>query len=57
MAADDLKALFPNLSDAEAILAKENLGRYLLLAWEIYESDSSLVPNSPKLTDDKEADL
>jgi len=37
MTADELKALFPSLSDVEAALAKENLGRYLLIAWEIRE--------------------
>lgn len=34
---DALKALYPNLSPDELILAKENLDQYLSLAWEIYE--------------------
>jgi hypothetical protein len=47
-----LKALYPNLSPEELALAKENLDRYLSLAWEIYE-DSRLAalcepaPSSP----------
>ena len=48
-----LKALYPNLSPEELVLAKENLDRYLSLAWEIYE-DSRLAalcepapPSSP----------
>ncbi len=31
------KALYPGLSQEELELAKENLDRYLSLAWEIYE--------------------
>ena len=48
-----LKVLYPDLSPEELVLAKENLDRYLSLAWEIYE-DSLLVaqrepaPPSPK---------
>ena len=50
---DPLKALYPNLSPEELVLARENLDRYLSLAWEIYE-DSCLAarcesaPSSPK---------
>jgi len=50
---DTLKALYPNLSPEELVLAKENLDRYLSLAWEIYE-DSLVVsghepsPSFPK---------
>jgi len=32
-----LKVLYPNLSPQELVLAKENLDRYLSLAWEIFE--------------------
>jgi hypothetical protein len=47
-----LKVLYPDLSTEELVLAKENLDRYLSLAWEIYE-DSLLgghrepAPSSP----------
>jgi hypothetical protein len=34
---DPLKALYPNLSPEELVLAMENLDRYLSLAWEIFE--------------------
>jgi hypothetical protein len=37
-----LKALYPNLSPEELELAKENVDRYLSLAWEIFE-DSRLA--------------
>jgi hypothetical protein len=37
-----LQALYPNLSPEELVLAKENLDRYLSLAWEIFE-DSRLA--------------
>jgi hypothetical protein len=50
-----LKALYPNLSPEELVLAKENLDRYLSLAWEIYEDSrpaalsepASVFPQSP----------
>jgi hypothetical protein len=32
-----LKALYPKLSSEELAVAKENLDRYLTLAWEIFE--------------------
>jgi hypothetical protein len=35
MTAHDLKVLFPNLSDEEAAVAKDNLSRYFVIAWEI----------------------
>jgi hypothetical protein len=44
-----LKALYPNLSPEELVLAKENLDRYLSLAWEIYE-DSLLARCEPALS-------
>jgi hypothetical protein len=50
---DGLKALYPNLSAQELELARENLDRYLSLAWEIYET-SCLVAESgaaPSLPD------
>jgi len=33
----ELRSLYPNLSDEELIIAKENFDRYLLLAWQIME--------------------
>ena len=33
----ELKILYPNLSPEELVIAKENLDRYLTLAWEIFE--------------------
>lgn len=30
-----LKKLYPQLSEEELITAKDNLGRYLLVAWEV----------------------
>ena len=33
----ELKILYPNLSAEELVIAKENLDRYILLAWEIFE--------------------
>ena len=37
MQLDQLRALYPNLSDEEITETAENLERYLKLAWEIYE--------------------
>jgi hypothetical protein len=37
-----LKAIYPDLSEEDLALAKENLDRYLVLAWEISE-DSRLT--------------
>ncbi len=34
---DALKALYPNLSPEELVLTRENVDRYLSLAWEIFE--------------------
>lgn len=34
---DELRALYPNLTDEQLLEAKENLDRYILLAWEIME--------------------
>ena len=45
-----LKALYPNLCPEELVLAKENLDRYLSLAWEIYE-DSRLTALCEPATD------
>jgi hypothetical protein len=33
----DLKSLYPGLTEAELMVARENLDRYLALAWEIFE--------------------
>jgi hypothetical protein len=46
-----LKKLYPKLSDEELVIAKENLDRYLLVAWEIYEDlqkskTDALTPSS-----------
>jgi hypothetical protein len=50
---DTLKTLYPNMSPEELVLAKENLDRYLSLAWEIYEgsllvAQSETASSSPK---------
>lgn len=50
---EQLKNLYPALSPEELLLAKENLDRYLLLSWEIYEDleergDSPLTPDSAR---------
>jgi hypothetical protein len=47
-----LKKLYPKLLDEELVIAKENLDRYLLVAWEIYEDlqkpkTDALTPSSP----------
>jgi hypothetical protein len=34
-----LRKLYPNLSEEQLMEAKENLKAYLLLAWEIFDSD------------------
>jgi hypothetical protein len=39
---DALRALYPKLSPEELVLAKENLDRYLSLAWEIF-ADAQLA--------------
>lgn len=36
---DALRKLYPDFSDDELIEVKENLERYLLLAWEIWEAN------------------
>jgi hypothetical protein len=46
---DALAKLYPNLSPDELVEAKENLDRYLLLAWEIWET--KLNAQAPTLTD------
>ncbi len=35
MVPDELRSLYPGLSDEEILVVKENIDRYLLLAWEI----------------------
>jgi len=50
---DTLKALYPNLSLEELVVAKENLDRYLSLAWEIFEDAQpptrrESAPSSPE---------
>jgi hypothetical protein len=37
---DELKKLYPSLTDEELVIAQENLDRYLKLAWEIYMAGS-----------------
>jgi hypothetical protein len=44
-----LKALYADLTPEEVVVAKENLDRYLSLAWEIYE-DSLLARCEPTLS-------
>jgi hypothetical protein len=39
----ELRVLYPSLSPDELVVAKENLERYLLLAWEIWEERESAV--------------
>jgi hypothetical protein len=39
-----LKALYPKLSPEELAIAKENLARYLTLAWEIFEDKQMKNP-------------
>jgi hypothetical protein len=39
MISDELRSLYPDLSDDELSAAKENLDQYLLLAWEIIIED------------------
>jgi len=39
-----LKALYPNLSPEELVLAKENLDKYLTLAWELFEDNRLATP-------------
>lgn len=34
----EIKVLFPTLTDEELVIAQENIDRYLLIAWKIYES-------------------
>jgi hypothetical protein len=50
---DALAKLYPHLSPDELVEAKENLDRYLLLAWEIWETEmdktlSTLTDRSPR---------
>lgn len=37
----EIRALYPNLSPDDLAAAKENLDRYLILAWEIWEEHNS----------------
>ena len=41
MVPDELRQLYPDLSDSDLAVAMENLDRYLLLAWEIFEEPST----------------
>jgi hypothetical protein len=52
MIPDELRALYPTLTEDELATVKENLDQYLLLAWDIvmndYQGDNLLVdPNPP----------
>lgn len=40
---EQLKALYPNLSPEELTAAKENLDQYLLLAWELWETEQATL--------------
>lgn len=46
---EELAKLYPGLTEEELVEAKENLERYLLLAWEIWEADlkAKEVPLTP----------
>ena len=46
---DALAKLYPDLTPEELVEAKENWERYLLLAWEIWESEINAKPST--LTD------
>jgi hypothetical protein len=37
---EELKKLYPSLSDEELVIAQENLDLYLELAWEIFTGGS-----------------
>lgn len=53
---DDLaefKTLYPNLSPDDLIVAKENLDRYLALAWEVWEERESAAPSDKPACVDK----
>jgi hypothetical protein len=43
-----LGALYPNLSPEELMAARDNLDRYLSLAWEIFEESQLLPQSSPE---------
>ena len=49
MTANDLRALFSNLSEQEATVAKDTLGRYFVIAWEIC-SNRYLEGDSPSMS-------
>ena len=49
MSLEKLRVLYPTLSDEELAMARENLDRYLLLAWEIYE-DLKIASQAVPLT-------
>ena len=49
MNSDFLAKLYPGLTPDDIVEARENLDRYLLLAWEIWEAD--LNAQLPTLTD------
>lgn len=46
---ENLRVLYPTLSDEELAVARENLDRYLLLAWEVYE-DLKIAAQAAPLT-------
>ena len=41
---DEFKQLYPTLSDEELNIARENLDRYLELAWEIFQETHTDAP-------------
>jgi hypothetical protein len=44
---ETLKALYPNLSPEELVVARDNLDRYLSLAWEIVEESQRFSRGEP----------
>ena len=36
-AIEELKTIYPDLSEADLLVAEDNLDRYLEIAWEIFE--------------------
>jgi hypothetical protein len=44
---ETLKALYPDLSPEELVVARDNLDRYLSLAWEIFEKSQRFSRGGP----------
>ena len=57
-----LKELYPDLSEQEFLAAKENLGRYLLVAWDVAgailaEATVDIPPSIPTLKERSSSNL